>query len=203
MINYSLKDIIKTFYDKLFSSSLYMQSIQFSDSSNDIYDIALKTKGMLKDISVLSNLINTKEYSYIKTDIEKTKIEIEELLKRNSTDEEFDLVYKIYDNQYNNYQKYCDLIKEIKDSFKNLNDILDKSIEINNIKMNKVLAVDLNIGTIKEDSEYFKSMNNNIYAKVKENSNNIYIYNYFTKSISSHKVSDDIVFSSKCYSFIV
>ena len=196
----SSKDIIKTFYDKLFSSSLYMQSIQFSDSSNDIYDIALKTKGMLKDISVLSNLINTKEYSYIKTDIEKTKIEIEELLKRNSTDEEFDLVYKIYDNQYNNYQKYCDLIKEIKDSFKNLNDILDKSIEINNIKMNKVLAVDLNIGTIKEDSEYFKSMNNNIYAKVKENSNNIYIYNYFTKSISSHKVSDDIVFSSKCYS---
>jgi len=62
------------------------------------------------------------------------------------------------------------------------------------------LAIDFNIGAIKEDSEYFKSMNDNIYAKVKENSNNIYIYNYFTKSIYSHKVSDDIVFNSKCYS---
>ena len=195
------KKVIKTFYDKLFTSSLYMQTTQFSDSTNDIYDIALKTKGMLKDISVLSNLINTEEYTIIKKDIEKTKNEINELVQKNSTDEELDSVYKMYDNQYNNYQKYCDLIKEVKDSFKNLNDYLDKNIENNNIKMNKVLSIDFNQGAIKEESEYFKSMNDKIYAKIKENSNYIYIYNYFTKSISSHKINDDIVFNSKCYSF--
>ena len=116
-------------------------------------------------------------------------------------EEDLDLVYKIYEAQYNNFQKYCDLIKEIKVSFKNLRDLLNKSIEMNNIKLNKILAIDFNNGTIKENSEYFKSMNDNIYAKVKENSNLIYIYNYFTKSISSHEIKDDIVFNSKCYSF--
>ena len=44
-------------------------------------------------------------------------------------------------------------------------------------------------------------MNDNIYAKVKENSNLIYIYNYFTKSISSHEIKNDILFNSKCFSF--
>ena len=197
----SSKDIIKTFYDKLFASSLYMQSTQLSDSTNDIYDIALKTKGILKDISVLSKLNNPSEYNFFKLNIETTRNEIDELVKKNSIDEDFDLVYKIYETQYNNYQKYCELIQEIKDSFKNLKDILDKSIEMNNIKMNKVLAMDFNIGTIKENSEYFKSMNDNIYAKIKENSNLIYIYNYFTKSISSHEIKNDILFNSKCFSF--
>ena len=195
------KNIIKNFYDKLFNSIIYMQSVKLSDSTNDVYDIALKTKGMLKDISVLSNLINTEEYNIFKMNIGKTRNEINELIKKNSTDEELDSVYKMYDNQYNNYQKYCDIIKEVKDSFKNLNDLLDKNIENNINKMNKILAIDFNLGIIKEDSEYFKSMNNNIYAKIKENSNYIYIYNYFTKSISSHKISDNIVFNSKCYSF--
>ena len=197
----SSKDIIKTFYDKLFASSLYMQSTQLSDSTNDIYDIALKTKGILKDISVLSKLNNPSEYNFFKLNIETTRNEIDELVKKNSIEEDFDLVYKIYETQYNNYQKYCELIQEIKDSFKNLKDILDKSIETNNIKMNKVLAMDFNIGTIKENSEYFKSMNDNIYAKIKENSNLIYIYNYFTKSISSHEIKNDILFNSKCFSF--
>ena len=197
----SSKDIIKNFYDKLFTSSLYMQSNQLSDSTNDTYDIALKVKGMLKDISVLSKLNNPKEYNCLIINIENTKNEIEELLKKNSVEEDLDLVYKIYEAQYNNFQKYCDLIKEIKVSFKNLRDLLNKSIEMNNIKLNKILAIDFNNGTIKENSEYFKSMNDNIYAKVKENSNLIYIYNYFTKSISSHEIKDDIIFNSKCYSF--
>ena len=197
----SSKDIINSFYNKLFDSSLYMQSIQFSESSNDIYDAALKTKGMLKDISVLSKLKNSEEYSCLKTSIEKTKNEIDELIKKNSKEEEFDLVYKVYENQYNNFEKYSKLIKEIKDSFNSIRDLLDKSIENNNIRMNKILAIDLNFGTINENSEYFKSMNNNIYAKIKENSSYIYIYNYFRKSISSHKISDNIKFNTKCYSF--
>ena len=67
--------------------------------------------------------------------------------------------------------------------------------------MEKILAFDSIVETIDKNSDYFKSMNNNIYAKINENTNQIYIYNYYTKSLTLHQIESDIIFNSNSYSF--
>jgi hypothetical protein len=195
----SSKKIISTFYNKLLESTLNMQIETFSNSLNDLYDLVNLGNGMLLDISVLSKFKNKDEYKSIETYLEKTKNEIIEILKRNSKDSEFDLIYKIYENKNNYYQKYCQYINECISPLKEMQNNLEKYIEDNNNKMSKVLAINLDINTLDENSDYFKSMNNNIYAKIKENTNIIYIFNYYSKLISSHHI-DNITFNSKCYS---
>lgn len=199
----SSKALIEEFYKKFFSNTICTQADQLSTAESDIYDALLKTVGMLKDISVLSRLINKEEYGCLKVNIENTKHEIDELLGKNSKEKEFDLIDKIYENQYNDFQKYCKLINEIKKTYKNINDLLEKNIEVinDNNKAYKISTIDLNGNLINKNSQYLKSMNDNIYAKIKENSNKIYIYNYFTKSISSHTIDNNIIFNLKCYSF--
>ena len=67
--------------------------------------------------------------------------------------------------------------------------------------MEKILAFDSIVETVDKNSDYFKSMNNNIYAKINENTNQIYIYNYNTKSLTLHQIESDVIFNSNCHSF--
>ena len=97
----SSKALIEEFYKKFFSNTICTQTDQLSTAESDIYDALLKTVGMLKDISVLSRLINKEEYGCLKVNIENTKHEIDELLGKNSKEKDFDLIDKIYENQYN------------------------------------------------------------------------------------------------------
>ena len=196
----SSKKIIDTFYNKLLESTINMQEKAFNNTLNDIYDIIELGNGMLLDISILSNFDNQKEYLSFQDTLEKTKNEMDELLRKNSKETEFDLIFKIYENKSNNYQKFCKYINETILPLQEIENNLEKYIELNNNKMNKVLAINLDIESLDKDSKYFKSMNENIYAKIEENTNLIYIYNYYTKSISSHQIKD-IIFNSKNYSF--
>ena len=196
----SSKKIIDTFYNKLLESTINMQEKTFNNALNDLYDIIELGNGMLLDISILSNFDNQKEYLSFQDTLEKTKNEMDELLRKNSKETEFDLIFKIYENKSNNYQKFCKYINETILPLQEIENNLEKYIELNNNKMNKVLAINLDIESLDKDSKYFKSMNENIYAKIEENTNLIYIYNYYTKSISSHQIKD-IIFNSKNYSF--
>ena len=197
----SSKKIIDIFYNKILDSTINMQMDTFNNSLNDLYDISNMGNGMLLDIYAFSNFKNHEHYMEIEKYIEKTKNEIEELVLKNSKDSEFDLIYKIYNNKYNNYEKYCNVIKECTQSLRQIQNDLEKYVERNNNKIDKISAIDLNVESLDKNSEYFKSMNENIYAKIKENTNQIYIYNYYTKSISTHEIQNDIIFNSKCYSF--
>ena len=196
----SSKKIICTFYNKLLESTINMQMETFSNSLNDLYDLINIGNGMLLDISVVSRFQNKDEYKSIEDYLEKTKNEINEILLKNSRDSEFDLIYKIYNNKNNYYQKYCEYINECISPLKQIQNNLEKYIEDNNNRIGKVLAINLDIDTLDENSEYFKSMNNNIYAKIKESTNIIYIFNYYSKLITTHYI-DNITFNSKCYSF--
>ena len=197
----SSKQIIDIYYKKVLDSTINMQMDKFNSSLNDLYDIIHLGKGMLADICVFSNFKNQTNYKEIEEYLEKTKNELIDILKKNSKDSEFDLIYKIYENKYNNYQQYCDINNECIQNLKQIQNELEKYVENNNNKMERALAIDLNVETIDINSEYFKSMNENIYAKIRENSNQIYIYNYFTKIISCHQIQNDIIFNSESYSF--
>ena len=197
----SSKQIIDIYYKKVLDSTINMQMDKFNSSLNDLYDIIHLGKGMLKDILVFSNFKNQKNYKDIEEYLEKTKNELKDMIKKNSKESEFDLIYKIYENKYNNYQKYCDINNDCIQTLKQIQNDIEKYVENNNNIMEKALAIDLDVETIDINSEYFKSMNENIYAKIRENSNQIYIYNYFTKFISCHQIQDDIIFNSECYSF--
>ena len=197
----SSKKLIDTYYTKFLDSTINMQMDTYNNSLNDLYDIINLGDGILMDIAVFSNFKNHDKYKIIEEYFQKTKTEIEELLQKNSKNSEFDLIYQTYENKCNNYQNYCDINNECIESLKQIQNGLDTLVEKNNNKLDKILAIDLNVETIDKNSEYFKSMNDNIYAKIKENSNQIYIYNYFTKSISCHQIENDIIFNSNCYSF--
>ena len=168
---------------------------------NDLYDIINIGEGMLTDIAVFSNFKNHDKYKSIEKYIGTTKSEIEELLKKNSKNSEFDLIYQVYENKCNNYQNYCDINNECIQSLKNIQNGLEAYLENNNNKLENVLAFDLIVDTIDKKSDYFKSMNNNIYAKICENINQIYVYNYYSKSLTLHQIESDIIFNSNCYSF--
>ena len=198
----SSRNIIDNFYTKLIESTISMQMNSFSNAFNDLYDIIKLGNGMIIDISLLSTFKNHEQYKKpIENYLEKTKNEIDQILKKNSSDSEFDLIYKIYENKYNNYQKYCDYINDCISPLKQIQNDLERFNETNNNKMCEVLAINLDVENLDTNSDYFKSMNENIYAKIKENSNIIYIFNYYSKFISQHQINDDIIFNSKCYSF--
>ena len=212
-LNESL-NIINSFYDKIINSTLHMQT-DLSNTVNDLLEIEIIGDKMLSDLKVFNKFINKNKYDNVKNSLNNSKEKISKIVKKNSIDTEFDLIYKIYNNNYPHYERFYSIINEYKNQYNNLfnflkqldeynektkNQELDVNFELEKAKnyqllnmniSNSVNNVDLdeNINQkIPPESKLFNSMTESIYAKIEEKSNNIFIYNSYLHKITKHPI---------------
>ena len=207
-------NIVNSFYDKIINSTLNMQT-DLSNTVNDLLEVELIGDGMLSDLKVFSKFINKNKYENIKTSLTNSREKISKIIKKNSRDTEFDLINKIYNNNYPHYERFYSIINEYKNQYNNLFNFLKELEESNEKKKNQELDVNFELEKAKNyqllnkklsgsvnstdsnenlnheiptESKLFNSMTESIYAKIEEKSNNIFIYNSYLHKITKHPI---------------
>ena len=218
------KEIIKSFYEKTLENIIYFLNL-LSNSMTDIIDIKKSAPEIQVLLKSYNNFKNKNKYEGVENVIQSWKNDIEKKVKKYTNNKYFDIIDLSFDkcakfvhkneeltkNYFLEIDKLYESIKNMKGFFGDNNQI---ESELNDQILIQKLINDISSGIDleekqKENEQEIKSMTNNIYAKIIENSNMISIFNYHKKEIKNFKIFPEneqkinFLFNLNCFSLYI